>query len=299
VPELPEVEVVRLGLAPELAGQTITDARLLHPGPARDYAADFAPRLEGCRITGVSRRGKLLILNLDPEPDQAGDGRPPACHRQGSSSRDRTRTRASHLAVHLKMTGRLWLPPPGHEPDKHTHVVLVLDNGRRLHFRDVRRFGYCLPLTAREFAAWSFLEKLGPEPLEISPRDFAALFATTRRPVKSALLDQETVAGIGNIYADESLFRARIHPAAVSRELAPERLESLHGHLVATLEQAIRENGSSFSDYVNARGDAGSFQNSFAVYGRKGKPCIACGRALESAVISGRTTVYCPQCQAG
>lgn len=201
------------------------------------------------------------------------------------------------LGVHLKMTGRLFVYGPEVAPNAHTRVVFGLDDGNRLFFDDARKFGYVRALSEADLATWDFWRSLGPEPLEIAAPDFAALFRGRRGRIKALLLDQTVIAGIGNIYADESLFRASIRPDAQAGELSPERLRVLHGHLVDVLRESIAECGSSIRDYRDAHGDAGAFQNRFKVYGRSGQPCVACGRALATGKVAGRTTVFCEQCQ--
>ena len=201
------------------------------------------------------------------------------------------------LGVHLKMTGRLFVYGPEVAPNAHTRVVFGLDDGNRLFFDDARKFGYVRALSDADLATWDFWRSLGPEPLEIAAPDFAALFRGRRGRIKALLLDQTVIAGIGNIYADESLFRASIRPDAQAGELSPDRLRVLHGHLVDVLRESIAECGSSIRDYRDAHGDAGAFQNRFRVYGRSGQPCVACGRMLTTGKVAGRTTVFCAQCQ--
>jgi len=194
------------------------------------------------------------------------------------------------------MTGRLFVYPQGTEPGPHTRVVFDLDDGRRLFFDDTRKFGQVRTLCESELDAWNFWRELGPEPLEMTPEEFASPFSS-RRAVKSLLLDQAVLAGVGNIYADESLFRAGIRPDARGCDIEAERLKALHRALVDVLLLSIRECGSSIRDYRTARGDVGAFQNSFFVYGRAGETCRLCGTKLEAARVAGRATVFCPQCQ--
>ncbi|MBG3877666.1 formamidopyrimidine-DNA glycosylase [Desulfovibrio oxamicus] len=201
------------------------------------------------------------------------------------------------LGVHLKMTGRLFVYGPEVAPNTHTRVIFGLDDGNRLFFDDARKFGYVRALSEADLATWDFWRSLGPEPLEIAAPDFAALFRGRRGRIKALLLDQTVIAGIGNIYADESLFRASIRPDAQAGELSPDRLRVLHGHLVDVLRESIAECGSSIRDYRDAHGDAGAFQNRFRVYGRSGQPCVACGRTLTTGKVGGRTTVFCERCQ--
>jgi formamidopyrimidine-DNA glycosylase len=208
----------------------------------------------------------------------------------------RTPSESTALAFHLRMTGRLFVWPEGTEAGSHTRVIFDLDDGRRLFFDDIRKFGQTRALSGDELAAWEFWQGLGPEPLGLSPEAFAARYAS-RRAVRALLLDQSVVAGVGNIYADESLFRAGIRPDARGCDIAPGKLELLHQALVEVLLLSIKECGSSIRDYRTARGDVGAFQNSFFVYGRAGEPCRVCGRKLASAKTAGRATVFCPHCQ--
>jgi formamidopyrimidine-DNA glycosylase len=200
------------------------------------------------------------------------------------------------LAFHLRMTGKLFVYPKGTAPGKHTRVVFTLDDGQLLFFDDIRKFGQVRILCSEEKTSWTFWKNLGPEPLEMTAAEFAERFQS-KAGIKSMLLDQSVVAGIGNIYADESLFRAGIRPEVPANALSFERLEHLHGCLVQVLLESIHECGSSIRDYRTARGDAGAFQNNFRVYGRAGQKCFVCGRKLSSCHAAGRTTVFCSHCQ--
>lgn len=283
MPELPEVETIARGLARELIDAEVLAVELAYPPIVRTDQATFLARMPGRRFVSVRRRGKLLLLDLD-------DG--------------------SILAVHLRMTGRLFLPPSTlgredelcefHRPwqDKHTHARLLLSDGRFLVYHDVRKFGgLALFETAAELNAWPFMAGLGPEPLEIPEAVFVERFRRSRGRIKSLLLDQKRIAGIGNIYADESLFRAGILPDAQADTLSKKRLAALHGHVQDVLQEAIAACGSSIRDYRDADGDAGSFQNKFQVYGRAGGACLRCKAVLAKATVAGRTSVYCPICQ--
>ncbi len=298
MPELPEVETIARGLAPEVEGRVIVRVEVRYPGavcpsagPGRtrkttgpEKGQAFAELVRGRRVERVRRRAKLLILDLGP---QGGEAR-------GSASDAPERL---HLVFHLKMTGSVWLPPQGNEPDSHTHIVFTLDDGRAVHFRDIRKFGWCLALTDEELRGMPFFAALGPEPLETGEEDFAELFRGRRAAMKALLLNQEIIAGIGNIYADESLFRAGIHPRTKAVDVPDAKLRALHKALQEVLLQAISENGSTFSDYRTAQGDAGAFQNRFLVYGRAGEKCVKCGGKLKSEIVAGRTSVFCPRCQ--
>lgn len=205
--------------------------------------------------------------------------------------------RVALVGVHLKMTGRLFVYPPAQPPGMHTRVIVALDDGNRLFFDDARKFGYLRALTPAMLARWDFWTGLGPEPLTLPMRAFVALLAGRRARIKSLLLDQTIIAGVGNIYADESLFRAQIRPDRQAATLGDTQLAALHGHLQDVLQESIAECGSSVRDYRDAHGDAGAFQNRFRVYGRSGQRCIVCDAPLETATVAGRTSVFCPCCQ--
>lgn len=326
MPELPEVETIACGLRPQLTGRRIVSVAVRNEGTVQGDAAAFARCVPGRVIAGVGRRGKLLLMELAPPggpdgPDAADGGAggaagagadasseaPPdaadlmACRDAAGKAAGTGGTggnRVPHLlGVHLKMTGRLFVYGPEVAPNAHTRVVFGLDDGNRLFFDDARKFGYVRALSDADLATWDFWRSLGPEPLEIDAPDFVALFRGRRGRIKALLLDQTVIAGIGNIYADESLFRASIRPDAQAGDLSPARLRVLHGHLVDVLRESIAECGSSIRDYRDAHGDAGAFQNRFRVYGRAGQPCVACGRTLTTGKVAGRTTVYCERCQ--
>ena len=295
MPELPEVERVRRDLEPALLGRTVTAVRLRRrdvvatpddppggfsrnrragrepPTPRRVPRADL---LLGQRITALLRRGKRLAVVAD-------SGRA--------------------LAVHLGMTGRLAAVPPHARPRlaPHTHVSWTLDDGARLHFSDPRRFGGVWTFPSAESLARRQFDPLGPDALDIAARDLAPRLARAARPIKAALLDQAVLAGVGNIYADEALHRAGIHPGALARELAPERVGDLARAVRHVLRAALRAGGSTIRDYASPGGDPGAYQTSHRVYARAGLPCLACHATLESDLIAQRTTVWCPRCQPG
>ncbi|EGY24917.1 formamidopyrimidine-DNA glycosylase [Desulfovibrio sp. A2] len=320
------METIACGLRPQLTGRRIVSVSVRNEGTVQGDAAAFARCVPGRVISGVGRRGKLLLMELAPPggpdgPDAADGGArgaagagadvsseaPPdaadlmACRDAAGKAAGTGGTggnRVPHLlGVHLKMTGRLFVYGPEVAPNAHTRVVFGLDDGNRLFFDDARKFGYVRALSDADLATWDFWRSLGPEPLEIDAPDFAELFRGRRGRIKALLLDQTVIAGIGNIYADESLFRASIRPDAQAGDLSPARLRVLHGHLVDVLRESIAECGSSIRDYRDAHGDAGAFQNRFRVYGRSGQPCVACGRTLTTGKVAGRTTVYCERCQ--
>lgn len=279
MPELPEVETIARGLARALVGARVERAELLWPGVLdTDNGAlsrrAFPAALPGAEVLRVWRRAKALLIDLRA-PDFP----------------------LLHLGFHLRMTGALTVEPPGAAPRKHTHIAFDLAGGERLFYTDPRKFGRCRAMAPEALARWPFFAALGPEPLEISGAEFAALFAGRRSRMKALLLDQKRIAGIGNIYADESLFRAGIRPDVAADRVSKARLARLHAALVDVLTEAIAANGSSISDYVDAHGDAGAFQNDFRVYGRGGQACRRCKATLKKGTIAGRTTVFCPKCQ--
>lgn len=279
MPELPEVETVARTLAPQVEGRFIRNPGLL---AAKTLQAGevYWPLLDGARINKVRRRAKLLLLDL-------------------------TDSRGGELiaAFHLKMTGRLFVHPLDVEPHKHTKITLELcptpdaAPEARLFFDDMRTFGYCRLMRPAELPDWPFWAKLGLEPLTHSPEELAGRIAAKKGRIKNVLLDQTVIAGIGNIYADESLFRAGIRPDAKCEGLDKKRLVPLAAQVQEILREAIAACGSSIRDYRDADGNAGAFQNKFKVYGRGGQTCTVCGHALTSARVAGRGTVYCEKCQ--
>ena len=280
MPELPEVETVARTLAPHVQACRIEDSSLLRPGSLHELSLPLS-RLHGRSIVGVGRRGKLLLLHLEPATGQPEEA---AC-----------------LVVHLRMTGRLMTWPATTEPGRHTRCLWELRTPegtcRRLFFDDVRAFGVLLVANAAILQQWDFWRELGPEPLGLAVEDFAALLAGRGGAIKAALLDQKVLAGIGNIYADESLFRAGLDPRRKAGSLSAAEAARLLHALQDVLQLSIAQCGSSIRDYRDANGDVGAFQNSFAVYGRAGQTCQQCGQTLEKIRVAGRGTVICPHCQ--
>jgi formamidopyrimidine-DNA glycosylase len=280
MPELPEVETIATGVHRRLRGDTIRSVwfscyRELFKTPPEEMDA----ALSGRRIRRVRRVGKHVVFDLDPGADTM-----PASH-------GATHPPASlQWIVHLGMSGRLLVAHPKVPQPPHTHAVLHLASGRELRFVDPRRFGR-LALAAGDF------QGPGTEPLSISRADFVTLFRSRKLSIKAALLNQSLLHGVGNIYADESLFRARIRPARSAGRLTREQLGRLHAALRAVLQAAIRAGGSSVSDYVDADGSQGFFQMQHCVYGRAGEPCRACGTLIRRIVLAGRGTHFCPHCQ--
>jgi formamidopyrimidine-DNA glycosylase len=274
MPELPEVETIARGLDQRIAGDRIESVWLgTKPEPLKLPAAEMAARLAARRILRVRRAGKHIVFDLGASGD-----------RRRHSAQDH-----AQWVVHLGMTGSLLVSRPEAELEPHTHAILRLSSGRELRFVDPRRFG-------RLSVAERF-ETAGAEPLSIAFEDFSRLFHQRKTAIKSALLNQRLLSGVGNIYADEALFRAGIRPRRRSDSLTRQELRRLDKALKAVLKHAIRLGGSTISDYVDADGEEGWFQFKHRVYGRAGRPCLVCGRAIKRLVIAGRSSHYCPRCQ--
>ncbi len=300
MPELPEVETIARGLASRVTGDIIESVWLgSKPEPLKSSAAEIVAALESRRIAGVRRVGKHIVFDLVPA---GGVGRTLLSARRlhrprGPSSRKKAAGKsvllkqpaAAQWIVHLGMTGRMLVCPPDGEMPKHTHLVAKLASGRELRFVDPRRFG-------RLSVAQGF-EALGSEPLEVQKDDFVSLFHGRHTPIKSALLNQKLLRGVGNIYADESLFRAGVRPRRRASSLTREDLRRLYPAVQEVLREAIALGGSSVSDYVDADGEEGFFQLQHRVYGREGEPCLVCKTPIKRVVIAGRSSHYCPKCQ--
>ncbi|MBF0480957.1 MAG: bifunctional DNA-formamidopyrimidine glycosylase/DNA-(apurinic or apyrimidinic site) lyase [Desulfovibrionaceae bacterium] len=274
MPELPEVETIARALSPVLTGRRIVRALVLDPSVLPNAgaagAAAFRALTEGRVITAVRRRAKLCLIDLSG---------------------------GAIVAVHLKMTGRLSVADALDPPPARARLIFALEGGGGLVFSDLRRFGSCRAFAPGAIEGWEFYRTLGPEPLAIGAFEFIPLFAKTSRAIKAALLDQRVIAGIGNIYADEALFRAGIRPEAKANAISPERLAVLHAAVQAVLTEAVEAGGSTIRDYRTPEGIEGAFQHHFKVYGRAGQKCPACGKKLVAAKIAARTSTYCPGCQ--
>ncbi len=268
------MHTIACGLEPETAGRVIQAVDILWPGSVHGPVTAFQDALAGASVVSVGRRAKLLLFHLE------GAGGAPLV-----------------MAAHLKMTGRFFFPEGGPTADSHARVVFRLDNCRELVFHDMRKFGYVRLFTPGQLQEWDFYKNLGPEPLELDAAGFLDRFRNRRGSIKALLLNQSVIAGIGNIYADESLFRAGIRPDAQANQVSEARLKRLYTAVQDVLQEAIAACGSSIRDYRDARGDAGAFQNSFRVYGRKGLSCPVCGRALHGVKVAGRSSCFCPLCQ--
>jgi formamidopyrimidine-DNA glycosylase len=273
LPELPEVETIVADLRPHLVGRTIERAELPFPTIVRHpEPEEFLDAIVGLRIESVTRRGKYIVIHL------SGD---------------------LLLVVHLGMTGQLRLVDELTPLAKHTHAVFFLDDGLQLRYRDPRRFGRLLLGTEIALLDARKMPRLGPEPID---PDFAAddLYRRLRKrsaPLKAVLLDQKAVAGVGNIYADESLHRARLRPDRIAGTVSRRSARRLHEAMRESLLAAIANRGSSVDTYRDAWGELGGQQEQLLVYGRAGEPCFTCGRPLRAVRIAGRTTVFCTRCQ--
>jgi formamidopyrimidine-DNA glycosylase len=272
MPELPEVETVRASLEPRLVGRRFEDVEILDSRLTRPLdPAEVAAELVGERVSAVDRRGKYLIVRFES---------------------------GLVLLIHLRMTGNLVHSRNGAQAESHVRAVVRLDDGSDVTYRDVRRFGTWLVLGADEADAY-LAARLGLEPLErgFSVRELGERLAGRRAPVKAALLDQRTLAGVGNIYADEALWRAQIDPRRPAGALDAREIGKLHRSIRRALETGIARQGATLRDYRTPDGAAGGMQHEFKVYGRGGEPCSRCGTPIEKARIAGRGTWFCPGCQ--
>ena len=280
MPELPEVETIARGVDARVRGDRVAEAWFSRNRESFKTPAEAqAKGLEGRRFLSVHRMGKHIVCELGPGFE---DGRMAAAEPDGQ------------WIVHLGMTGRLLVTTPDAELARHTHARLRLESGRELRFVDPRRFGR---LEFRELRRTEAFAAPGLEPQAIGAAEFAALFRGRRTPVKAALLNQSLLSGVGNIYADESLYHAGIRPRRRAGRLTGAELERLRKALRTVLESAIRLGGSSVSDYVDAEGVRGFFQLEHRVYQRTGEPCLKCGTSIRRVVVAGRSTHYCPHCQ--
>ncbi|HEV1995917.1 MAG TPA: bifunctional DNA-formamidopyrimidine glycosylase/DNA-(apurinic or apyrimidinic site) lyase [Candidatus Acidoferrum sp.] len=281
MPELPEVETVARGLRQAILGRRILSVTLGKTDFIDDPAA-LEQHLPGRRIEAVERYGKFMLLRLsalDGETRVAtnGDAAP------------------ASLLVHLGMTGQIAPTPAGQPLEKHTHVCLLLDDGRELRYTDARRFGRIAYLTKALLA--EELTGFGADPLEVSKEEFADRICGRRARIKALLLDQSVLRGVGNIYADESLWRARLHPARLGAKLTKKQAETLRRVLQDILQKAIVLRGSSISDFLDAEGEPGEYQRHHRAYGREGKNCYRCKTPIRRAIVAGRSSYFCPKCQ--
>jgi formamidopyrimidine-DNA glycosylase len=272
MPELPEVETVRTLLEPVLVGRTFEHVEIADPRLTRPHdPAEVAAELTGERVEAVERRGKYLVVRFE-------SGRV--------------------LLIHLRMTGNVLVPGGALADDPHRRAVVTLDNGSDVVYRDVRRFGTWLLVEPGEVGAY-LAERLGAEPLEraFTTTGLATRLANRRAPVKAVLLDQRTLAGLGNIYVDEALWRAQIHPLTPANDVPADALPVLRRGIRAALRAGIARQGATLRDYRRPDGTRGRMQDEFKVYGREGEPCPRCGTPIEKVRIAGRGSWYCPSCQ--
>jgi formamidopyrimidine-DNA glycosylase len=272
MPELPEVETVVRDLRPQLVGRRIAAVEVSNQALRRPWAPEWAALLVGRRVRAVRRRGKWIVIALET---------------------------GLQLVIHLGMTGQLTVTAADNPPADHTHLLWTLDRGgQQLRFRDIRRFGsatlFADPTEVEQFFVTS---GLGPEPWDLPARSWHERLAATRRCLKAVLLDQRVVAGVGNIYADEALFQARLSPARLGQDTSAAEADRLRRAVVAVLNRAIDRRGSSIRNYVGGSGRKGEYQNEFRVYGRTGEPCPRCRTPIACIRLAGRSTHYCPQCQ--
>ncbi len=277
MPELPEVETVVRGLRPRARGKLIQRVEIRQAptfGVIRGNLRSFRRALSGARISRITRRAKYILLDLE-QPRRAG--------------------KSLTWVVHLGMTGQLYVCKPSAPRLKHTHLVVTLSSGEQLRYRDPRRFGKMLVVSRVGVPA--FFARLGREPFGLSLQRFCRLFAERRAPVKNVLLNQNLLSGVGNIYANEALFVAGIHPATPAGRLKRTQLSRLFRAVQMVLREAINGQGSTVSDYRTAEGVPGSYQNHLRVYDREGEPCPRCGARIKRLVLVGRSAHFCPRCQ--
>lgn len=286
MPELPEVETIVRGLQTRIAGDTIESVWIgSRPQVLKTPAAAIVSTLEGKRVVRVHRAGKHIVVDLDQAP-RAEPKRPRSKKKNGGTATQQT----AQWIIHLGMTGRTVVCEPAEEIVKHTHLIAKLGSGREVRFIDPRMFGK-LSVHATGF------DPGGIEPLEATEEQFIDLFRGRKTPIKSALLNQKLLRGVGNIYADESLFRAGIRPRRCAASLTRDQLRRLYKAVQEVLAEAIALGGSSVSDYVDADGEEGFFQLEHRVYGRESEPCLVCKSSIRRVVLVGRSSHYCPKCQ--
>jgi formamidopyrimidine-DNA glycosylase len=284
MPELPEVETIRLGLQKYLVGHVIEDIDVRLP---KMLSGDIA-NVIGATVKGVRRFGKGLVIDL------AND---------------------FSIAVHIKMTGQLIYEGKdrpkgklsekvgGNLPNNHTHIVFIFDKNAKLYYNDIRRFGWMKIVKTDEVFDFPFFKELGPEPIPSSGQkaltleQFSALLKKSKGPIKPLLMDQKKIGGIGNIYANDALFLARISPLRKANSLTDQEIKKLFAAIIAVLQKSLAVGGASEWQYVNALGQAGKYQDFFQVYGRVGKQCLVCGTIIEKIVMGGRGTFFCAVCQ--
>ncbi|MBI3823113.1 MAG: bifunctional DNA-formamidopyrimidine glycosylase/DNA-(apurinic or apyrimidinic site) lyase [Planctomycetes bacterium] len=270
MPELPEVETVVRDLRPHLVGRSFAKITAGRKALRRPWSRAWEGQLLGQRVDSIQRRGKWIMIDL---------GKP-------------------WLLVHLGMTGQFTVTSAQMPRETHTHLVFTLDDANELRFRDIRRFGSVTCYPSRATLDDVFAENgLGPEPFDLDADYWRASLRATQRNLKAILLDQTIVAGVGNIYADESLFEASLHPTLIGRALTAKQAETLQHAIVEVLTRAIDRRGSSIRDYIGGSGLKGQMQDEFRVYGRTGAPCLRCRTSIAKITLAGRSTHFCPKCQ--
>ena len=291
MPELPEVETVVRDLRPLAVGRSIVAVRHRKRKLRTPWNAKWNAKLAGCQIEAIRRRGKWIVIEMSGR----AEGRQPPGN---GITRGLTPLGSPRLLVHLGMTGQFTAMPATEPEADHVHLVFALDDSHELRFRDVRRFGSAQLFPDAAAVEKFFIENgLGPEPFDIDADYFRAAIRKSSRNLKALLLDQTLLAGVGNIYADESCFRAKLHPRRPGKSLTVAEVDCLREAIEAVLTRAIEGRGSTIRDYVGGSGLRGDFQNEHAVYGRTGEPCGVCETAIECVRLAGRSSHYCPVCQ--
>ena len=271
MPELPEVETIARGLKKTLVGKKIEDVKVIFPGIVKEDSKDFTRHVVKTKVLSVRRRAKFILIDL---------------------------SNRKTILLHLGMTGSCLFLRPSSPLNKHDHLTVMLCRSQKeLRYNDQRKFGRIKSFSTSNQGSISDLRKLGPEPLDMSSSDFLSLFTKRKGRIKSTLLNQQVMVGLGNIYADESLFEARIHPLQRADKLSPQKLRRLHQAIQKILKRAIRAGGSSIENYYNVDGEIGSFQLQHNVYGREGLACKICGAKIRRIKISQRSSYFCPRCQ--
>lgn len=273
MPELPEVENVVLGLKNLIKNYIITSVRIKEPALiAYPELKKFKKQIKNRKISDITRRGKYILIHLVED---------------------------KIMVIHLRMTGKLLVKSSNEPLKKHTHVIFQLDHNTDLRFNNVRKFGRIYLIDADNYEAAGGLSELGPEPLasDFNFKDFQKLFEGRTAVIKSLLLNQKFIAGLGNIYTDEVLYRSGIHPKLPANKLTEKDMKKLYKNIRKILKLGIKYNGTTFSDYVNAFGEKGSFQEKLQVYQKEGQKCKKCGEIIVKNKVAGRSTYYCPNCQ--
>ena len=271
MPELPEVETIARGLKKTLVGKKIEDVKVVFPGIVKQDSKNFRRHVVKAKVICVRRRGKFILIEL---------------------------SNRKTILIHLGMTGSCLFLRRSIPPNKHDHLTVTLCRSQKeLRYRDQRKFGRIKSFSASNEKSISDLRKLGPEPLDICAADFVNLFRKRKGRIKPALLNQQIIAGLGNIYADESLFEATIHPLQRIDKMSPQKLKRLHQAIQRILKKAIKAGGSSIENYCNTDGEIGSFQLQHRAYGREGLPCKRCRAKIKRIKISQRSSYFCPRCQ--